>query len=350
MHSQNRIWLTLDSRTTGGIETHVMQLAMGLKQAGLHVEVVFIKSYGDHPLIPLLQQKSIEIAVLNGRFVTLVQRIKSSRPDIIHSHGYKAGLLCRLAARLTSTIHISTYHAGEINRGKLAAYDWIDRQTAWLNHQSLAVNQDIAGRLPTDSRVLDNFIAIPANEAKTARQIAFVGRLSHEKGPDHMLRLASRLPEFEMHFYGSGPMQNHLKRQATSNCIFHGNQSDMDEHWKNIDLLIMPSRYEGLPMVAMESMARQIPVIAFDVGAMGKLVLDGHNGWLIPQGGLEQMQKKLQDWLEMDEVAKNSIRLAARKHIEDNFSDTKIVPQIEQIYSGLLRKKLSIRDAFCRSR
>jgi glycosyltransferase involved in cell wall biosynthesis len=348
MHEPYKIWLALDSRTTGGIETHVMQLALGLKQAGQQVEVIFIKAYGAHPLIPLLQQKGIETTSLDGRFLTITKRIKTSRPDVIHSHGYKAGLLCRLAARLTSTIHISTYHAGEINRGKLAVYDWIDRYTAWLNHQSFTVNMDIARRLPTDSRVMDNFIAIPEIEPKADKQIAFVGRLSHEKGPDHILRLAARLPATGFHFYGSGPMEQDLKQRSTGNCIFHGNQSAMDDNWKNIDLLIMPSRFEGLPMVAMEAMARQIPVVAFDVGAMSKLVLHEHTGWLVPPGRINTVQQIVERWLKLDDQQKTPVRLAAGKHIEDNFSSGKMIPRIQRVYTGLILKKYPTCDAFCK--
>jgi len=350
MHEPYKIWLALDSRTTGGIETHVMQLALGLKQAGQQVEVVFIKAYGAHPLIPLLHQKGIETTVLDGRFLTIIKRIKTGRPGIIHSHGYKAGLLCRLAARLTSTLHVSTYHAGEISRGKLAVYDWIDRYTAWLNHQSFTVNMDIARRLPTDSRVMDNFIAIPEIEPKADKQIAFVGRLSHEKGPDHILGLAARLPATGFHFYGSGPMEQDLKQQSTGNCFFHGNQNSMDGNWKNIDLLIMPSRFEGLPMVAMEAMARQIPVVAFDVGAMNKLVLHEHNGWLIPPGRIDMIQQILERWLTLDEQQKSPVRQAAEKHIEENFSTGIMIPRIQQVYSGLLLKKYPTCDAICKSR
>ena len=349
MQKSLKIWLCLDSRATGGIETYVMQLAIGLKQAGQQVSVVFIKQYGTHPLLSVFQQKHINVIFLDGRFASLIRRINTNKPDIVHSHGYKAGLLCRLAAKLTSFILVSTYHAGEIGRGKLALFDWIDRHTAWLNHQSLAVNINICRRLPTDCKVMDNFIAIPRSTPKTANQIAFVGRLSHEKGPDLLITLASRLPTIDIHIYGSGPMEIDLKKQCPANCIFHGNQNNMDDHWENIALLIMPSRYEGLPMVAMESMARQIPVIAFDVGAIDKLVIDNKTGWLIPAGQINRFQEKLEDWIRMDDELKHLVRVAARKHIEDNFSSTKIVPQILQIYSSLMQNKKPICDAICKS-
>jgi len=121
----------------------------------------------------------------------------------------------------------------------------------------------------------------------------------------------------------------------------------MDDNWKNIDLLIMPSRFEGLPMVAMEAMARRIPVVAFNVGAMSKLVLHDCNGWLVPPERIDMIQQILERWLTLDRQRKNPVRLAAGKHIEDNFSAGKIIPQIQRVYSGLLLKKYPTCDAFC---
>jgi hypothetical protein len=109
----------------------------------------------------------------------------------------------------------------------------------------------------------------------------------------------------------------------------------------------MPSRFEGLPMVAMEAMARQIPVVAFDVGAMSKLVLHEYNGWLVPPGRIDVVQQILERWLTLDDQQKSPIRLAAGKHIEDHFSSGKIVPRIQRVYTGLLLNKDPTCDAFC---
>jgi len=95
-------------------------------------------------------------------------------------------------------------------------------------------------------------------------------------------------------------------------------------------------------------MARQIPVVAFDVGAMSKLVLHECNGWLVSPGRIDMVQQILEHWLTMNEQQKKSVCLAAGKHIEDNFSAGKIIPQIQQVYSGLLLKKYPTCDAFCK--
>ena len=103
-------------------------------------------------------------------------------------------------------------------------------------------------------------------------------------------------------------------------------------------------------MVAMEAMARQIPVVAFNVGAMNKLVMYDCNGWLVPPERIDMIQPILERWLTLDRQQKTPVRLAAGKHIEDNFSAGKMIPQIQQVYSGLLLKKHPTCDAFCKLR
>ena len=230
----------------------------------------------------------------------------------------------------------------------MALYDWLHRQSSRFNNRSFSVSSEIANRLPVQSVVLDNFISIPGVSPKTDSQIAFVGRLSEEKGPDHILSIASQLKPLQFHIYGDGPLGASLRGQASDNCLFHGNQASMVPHWGKIDLLLMPSRYEGLPMVALEAMGRRIPVIAFNVGAMDKVVLPGVNGWLIKPGHVESFQQKIEDWLNMDSCCKDSIRDAAKEHINSHFNTQKIIPLILDQYAEGLGETLPTCNAICK--
>ncbi len=94
----NGIWILLDSRKPGGIESHVLQLARGLHNHNKNVTVVFLTHYENHPLRVDLQQFGINTLCLDGRITTLWREIQKAQPLILHTHGYKAGILGRIVA------------------------------------------------------------------------------------------------------------------------------------------------------------------------------------------------------------------------------------------------------------
>ena len=347
MLRENNIWLVLDSRTNGGIETHVLELAKGMDARGLEVTVIFLENYGLHPLREALCEAGIATFSLDGRFRSLLKNIRKYRPALIHSHGYKAGIFCCAAAHLTGSAHVSTFHAGDPGKGKLALYDWLHRQAARFIDVNFTVSAEISSRVPATTQVINNFVLLPELGPKTGQQLAFVGRLSEEKGPDRLLQTAGQLPQVRFEFYGDGPLMDSLKCGASANCSFHGNQADMADHWSNIDLLLMPSRYEGLPMAALEAMARGIPVVAFDVGALDQVIESGENGWLVQPNNLNAFQDVIEHWLSLNRLQKQVIGVAARQRIASQFSARKNIPLILEQYHRATGSRFPTCDAFC---
>jgi glycosyltransferase involved in cell wall biosynthesis len=325
---KNSIWLLLDSSKAGGIESHVLQLAQGLRDHGETPLVVFLSDYGKHPLRDLLAQSGIAQITLDGRWRTLFHKLRRASPAILHTHGYKAGIFGRLAARVNKIPVFSTYHAGEIATGRLAFYDRIDRLTAVFADQLFAVSPQIAARLPNRVKVLDNFVSTANLQNSTGKQIAFVGRVSTEKGPDHFACLAQSFSESTFHLYGDGPQLTELKKCAPLNLKLHGQQDDMKSVWPQIGLLVIPSRYEGLPMAALEAMARGIPVLAFRVGALDKLIVHNCNGWLIKPGDIKQLAAHLKRWQEMSVADKQLLQENAKKTIAKQFSSDIAIPKL----------------------
>jgi glycosyltransferase involved in cell wall biosynthesis len=332
-----QICLLLDSSKPGGIESHVVELALGLHRHGQDILVLFLADHGEHPMRELLTLLGIANKTLDGRFLTLVNTLRKLRPGILHTHGYKAGIFGRLAARLCRVKVITTYHAGEIATGKLALFDWADRLTAIFANQSLAVSRQIAKRLPVRAKVINNFINTSNLCDSHGQQIAFVGRISSEKGPDYFVHLAHLFNACEFHVYGDGPELKQLQNSPPDNLFFHGQQSDMSQIWSRIGLLVMPSRHEGLPMAALEAMARGIPVLAYQVGALEHLIQTGVNGWLVKPGNIAGLVHCLDLWLASSESQKQAMKCAAKNTVLQRFSSQVVIPELLTTYHQLAK-------------
>jgi glycosyltransferase involved in cell wall biosynthesis len=102
--------------------------------------------------------------------------------------------------------------------------------------------------------------------------LGFVGRLAVEKGADIFVEVA-RLVDCEAHVYGDGPLGDELRRAAGGNprLLFHGWQ-DRDAAFRAIDVLLLPSRREGLPLVLLEAGARSVCAVARSIGGVPEIL------------------------------------------------------------------------------
>lgn len=324
-------WLLLDSRGFGGIESHVAELAAGLREAGRHPRVLLLQDHGPHPLAERLAAEGVPLEALPGGFAALWRRLRAGRPAVLHTHGYKANLLGRLAARLTGTRCVASFHAGERPPGLLALYDAADRWSSGLNPR-IAVSRPILARLPWGGELIPNFLALPPEPARGAPlTVAFVGRLSPEKGPDLFAELCRLSPGPRYEVFGDGPMRDAL---AAPGLVLHGARPGMGGAWAGIGLLAITSRAEGLPLAALEAMAHGVPVAAFALGGLPELIEEGENGFLAAPGDLPALARAVSGWAAMDESARRAMGAAARATIAARYSREAGVGQILKLYDG----------------
>lgn len=325
------VWLLLDSRGLGGIETHLAELAAGLAAAGETPRVLFLTDHGPHPLHARLARDGIPYEALGG-FADLRRRLARERPRVLHTHGYKANIAGRLAGLLTGVPVVATFHAGERPAGRLALYDALDRYTSFLGKR-ISVSQPILDRLPFGGRLIPNFVAVPAAPAKAGPLcVAFAGRMSHEKGPDRFCELAAGLGRASYAAYGDGPMRNELEAQAGQTVTFKGAVPGMDAHWPDIGLLAMPSRAEGLPLAALEAMAHGVPVATFALGGLPDLIEHGKSGYLAPPGDMAALRDCVAAWLDLDGAGRDAMAVAAWQTVRSRFSREAGVAAVRQLY------------------
>lgn len=335
------VWVVVDSRGFGGIESHIASLGPALQSYGYAVWVVFVDSYGNcHPLERRLKGTGVEVLYANGS-ADLISLLNTHRPMVVHSHGYKANLLCRLSGLRTGTKSVSTFHAGDPGTGLTRIYTFLDEVTSFLSTR-ICVSEAIANRLPYASVLVENFIDCGAQGSEPAGQdAAFVGRLSYEKGPDIFCEVATRLNQEhpgQFHVFGDGPMKESLQADASA-PTFHGAVDNLSERLKDIKILVMPSRAEGLPMAALEAMAAGVPVVAFAVGGLPTLIRDGHNGWLVEAGHVDCFVDTVRRALtvsphEYERIARNAVET-----IRSRYDTTVQVPRIVELYEGTVRAR-----------
>lgn len=230
---------------------------------------------------------------------TAVQRLQ---PDIVHLHSSFAGAVVRpmLATRPNRPLMIYCPHGWafgiETSPAKQHAYAWLERRLARVTdliHVNSRSEYDIAVRfgLPANKlQVLANGIASTGPPARPMRQgplkIAFIGRHDRQKGLDILLDTVNRFPLNHIHFniVGEGVLSKGVRdrRSAPPNVTFHGwlSRGNTLALLDQADAVVMPSRWDAAPIVAIEAMRAAVPVIGSNRGGIPEIVGDGDGGYI----------------------------------------------------------------------
>lgn len=334
-HIMEHVVLALDSRAIGGIETHVLVLGQALLNAGVRTTILRLADHGPHPMDDQARNIGLPVRVLTRERASLPQWLKVNHATLLHTHGYKAGILGRLTGPRHRLPVVSTFHNGDRGTGKLAAYTALDRFTSrWSSN--IAVSAEISASLPRTATVIDNFVAMPPCPGNPGRKIGFVGRLSQEKGPDHFLELARRHADMPFIMFGDGPMYAETRASAPGNVEVVGSVPGMADRWTDLGLLVMPSRQEGLPMAALEAMSHGVPVAAFGVGGLPGLVEDGVTGYLAEPGDVHELSGRLATHMNASEDTRRKMRMNARARIMEGYSAQARLGDVLAVYRAAM--------------
>jgi glycosyltransferase involved in cell wall biosynthesis len=191
--------------------------------------------------------------------------------------------------------------------------------------------------------VLEFGVDIPPRRDRSAApdarvQIGCVGRLVEVKGQhmliDAMARLRSAVPR-ELHLFGDGPdlarLQALARQVDCGKVYFHGTVLDRGEIYRDLDVLVVASRMEGLSLAMMEAMVREIAVVATDVGGNSRLIRDGHTGLLVPFGDPSALARALDTMLDGPGL-RAQLAVAGRSLIESSFALEKSAASLLPMY------------------
>ena len=181
------------------------------------------------------------------------------------------------------------------------------------------------------------------------KTVISIGRLSHQKGFDRLIpawsRIASKMPGWKLEIIGGGDQGytlwlNQLIDEAgvRDSVTIRPPMKNMSEVYEHASILAMTSRYEGLPMVLLESQAYGIPAVSFACKCGPRdVITDGENGFLVEDGNLELFAEKLLALMQ-DEDLREKMGVSARNKSK-SFSEDRVMPHWDRLFKGLVAEE-----------
>lgn len=367
-----RIALCITDLDMGGAEQCLVELATRLDPARLEPVVYCL---GPRPCLPeascaiRLERSGVPLECLGARGPRHILRVvgqlrrllATQRPHLVQTFLFHANIAGRLAAYWAGVRHVvcSIRVAEHHSRWHL----WIDRLTASLVQRYVCVSQAVAefsrihARLPPQKLVvIPNGIdtaAYPARSRADLRQwgigpadrtVTFVGRLEPQKGLRWLLKTAplwlDRLVDAHLLIVGKGPEEKGLKGLCwrlgiASRVHFAGWRADVPEILAASQLLVLPSRWEGMPNVVLQAMATGLPVLATDAEGVRELLGEQADAQIVPYGRSQQFADRLVAIMSDPQQAAELGRLN-RREAESRFRLEGMVRAYQGLWESLL--------------
>jgi len=323
MATQVKVMQIIARMNVGGPAVIVAELMRGLDKSAF--EQILVTGYCDENESDYLDTvatdiKAVRIAGL-GRSVSLIADLKAFfglvslirkyKPDVIHTHTAKAGVLGRLASLLAGrgAVRVHTFHGHllhgyfnfAITRIVILIEKFFAARTSVLIAIGSKVKDDLvaAGIGRADKyRVFFPGLPAPKSYSKAGAQQAigissevlyctFVGRLTQIKRPDRLLDVAAECKKrgVDLRFLvaGEGELFESSKARCEReqlNVTFFGWRNDIEQIFAASDLAILTSDNEGIPLTLIQAAQAGLPIVATDVGSISDIVINESNGYL----------------------------------------------------------------------
>jgi len=335
-------------------------IAFPLSKNTHHVDlgVDFDKEYGH--ILPI--RALIYFKLMREYKRKLQQYIIKGKPDIvINTLGRELGILTsmkdgsiKLGETHTTQYHLRNFHLMEQQGGiyKLIAKYSRKRQVSFARKLKAMVlltpqdEEDWHG--VTDTYVIPNSIPVYPKEASILenKRAIVVGRYNNAKGYEYLIEawkiVHERHPDWILDIFGSGEMHDDVKRwieesHLTDTMIMNEPTDRIMDEYQNSSICIISSRYEGFPMVIVESMACGVPCVAFDCPfGPRNIIRDGEDGILVEYLNSQALAESICKLIEDQELRKK-MGAAARRNII-RFSQDEVMKNWTNLFDSLVKQ------------
>jgi glycosyltransferase involved in cell wall biosynthesis len=359
----------LSSFEIGGQERVALDLARMQRSAGHRVLAISLAPSPDGPLAAAFQAADVMTETLTKRGpsvdpslpMRLARLLGKHGCKLLHSHNPHALIYGAPAAVVAGVASIHTKHGinpdGERRR-------WLRRRASHFVDAYVAVTTSL-GRIalehsecaPERLRVIPNGIDVqrfgPNREARqrirgelgiddNAWVVGSVGRLAPEKNQALLLDAVIPMLDQRRHLLlvGDGPEAAALRERATASwrtdyVHFTGARQDIPDLLAACDAFALTSRSEGLPLVVLEAMASELPVVATAVGGLPDIIEDEVTGYLVESDDNAALTRRLA-WLSTRPIQAQRVASCARQMVLDRHSLERMASEYESLYREVL--------------
>ena len=310
-----------------------------------------------------------------GVILRLSNLIKRENVDIVHSQGARADFFARLASKLAKVpITISTVQMPvggfDVNPIKKFIYVTLNRFSERFVDKFIVTSDTLEKTMIEKHRIepqrvvkIYNGVEVDKycieNEEVVQRKsryrkesgieedvpvIGVIGRLVWQKGFEYFIEaIPNILKTFNKARFlvvGEGPLENKLNVKSKmlnieDKIIFTGFRSDIKDILASINILVMPSLLEGLPMILLEAMAMAKSIVATDIDGIKEVLNNGETGLVVPPKNPTALSEAVVGMLNYQDKA-YQMGLAARMTVEQRFGADIMVKKVEDVYEELL--------------
>lgn len=350
----------------GGLQRVVVSICKTIDRNRFNVSVLCLNELGEFAPdieemginVHLLQKKKSKVDYLS--FLKVAKILINNEIEIIHTHNTQPlidGTLGAMLSKVKTIVH--TDHARDFpDKRRYMFLEWLLSHYIYkvvgvsdhtvenlIKYEKISKEKTVSIMNGIDESLYE--IDVKKEEMKKELGIKKCGpviglgvRLTKQKGIIYLLQamkiILQKIPNISLIIAGSGPLENDLKKATLDMCIqesvyFIGPRLDMNRVLKYLDLYVLPSLWEGLPMVLLEAMAAGCPIVATNVGGNSMAIKHGHNGSLIEAKNVELLASEVIKMLQNEDLRHKYVR-NSHEIFRECFSARIMTEKYEKLY------------------
>jgi len=362
-------------QTIGGVPTHLLELSRHLSKLGWKISIISGKSSKPFKQIPGISIYQVgiphkpfddfkgikkifyffwRIAFETAFIFGALKKIKKLNPDMINSESL---ITHSIPAVLSGKKFVVTEHG--INSMakfyKIQGENFVSNIISTFFVPLMKFNAKRSSKIIClgidtynfyskwkDSVIITNGVdnkKFAFKNKKRNKTIIFAGRFSPQKSPDKIIKAMDYLPEYNLLVVGLGPLENEMRKLCSErkNCRFLGykNHEELAELFNKSSFIVLPSEFEGLPIVMLEAMACGVIPIATRVGDNADVIQERISGFLLKDNNPRTIAETVK---KASKMKLSKIRQNAVKEIEKNYSWDNIAKKYSEVYAGVIGK------------